>query len=134
MSDENYAKNFTETYHFHPEEVESHAGLIKRLEVHLGSKIDNTEKFAPGHIMTWRTKRADGTEMVGYYAIDEILEDKESGEPSENTIKVRFLGNNTPEKDEEGRSVPPKINLNGGMPFYYSGSRFFEYLSGCTDE
>lgn len=81
--------------------------------------------------MTWKTKREDGTEMIAYYGIDEVL----SEDPDDDSmVKIRFLGNNTPEKNDKGEPIPAKIPLLGGMKSIHTGSRFFEYMASIVDD
>gem|GEM_PF-2652773 len=48
-------------------------GLVAKLEASNSSTIKNLENFAPGSVMRWKSKKPDGTDMIGYYAIDRTL-------------------------------------------------------------
>jgi hypothetical protein len=126
-----YEKTFLERYNFRPKDVATQTGLVKKLENHLGDRMKGVEHFVPGSIMTWKTKRPDGTEMIGYYAIDEIL----SNDPHDDSvIKIRFLGNNSKEVDDTGNPIPAKIPLLWGMKIIHTWSRFFEYMASIVDD
>ena len=115
-----FEETFQKIHEMDPKEVMTQDGLTTQLISTLRQKIKNTDSFQPGNVMVWKTKTQDGKDdLVGYYAIDEVLGD--DPENADTVVKLRFLGNN-------------KAPLSpSGIPRYYSGPQFFDYLSNCAD-
>lgn len=122
---------FQAAYDIKPEEVMTHEDLHVKLQSRLWDRLKNTDKFVPGNIMMWRKKGEKWQrDVVGYYAVDEILGDENVDGDGE--IRVRFLGSNT--------SVDPHNVLwdgrlsHGWISFSYTGPQFFDKLMGTDDD
>jgi hypothetical protein len=65
-----FEKSFLHTYHFNPDDIMTDDALTEKLQVNLGNRIKNIEKFGKGNVMMWRKKGINGQrDMVGYYTI-----------------------------------------------------------------
>lgn len=119
----NYEEGFETLYAFKPDDVMTDDGLIAKLEETHGDTIKNLDKFAPGAVMRWKSKKSDNTEMIGYYVIEHTLGNTLSDEGEPGDIKLRFLGNN-----QNGGRLS-----RAGIPQTKTGPQFFEYLDSCAE-